>query len=77
MGGRELDQHVLAGVNVTAAQARAASVHIADRIAAKHPDPRDDVMPKLAGRQLAHDPAVRAELLLLLDAIGCPSKEQQ
>ncbi|MCX4697054.1 hypothetical protein [Streptomyces sp. NBC_01373] len=77
MGGRELDQHVLTGANVTAGQARAAAVHIADRIAAEHPDPRDDFMPKLAGRQLAHDPTVRADVLELLDAIGYPRKEQQ
>ncbi|MCX5365863.1 hypothetical protein OG864_45015 [Streptomyces sp. NBC_00124] len=50
--------------------ARKAAVHVAGRIAAEHPHPLDDVMPKLAGRTLAKDPAVRDDLLELLDAIG-------
>lgn len=57
--------------------ARKAAVHVADRIAAEHPHPLDDVMPRLAGRTLAQDPAVRTDLLELLDAIGYTSKEQQ
>jgi hypothetical protein len=49
---------------------RAAAVHIADRVAAEHPHPLDELMPRLAGRQLAADPVVSAGVLELLDAIG-------
>ena len=49
---------------------RAAAVHAADRIAAEHPHALDGVMPKLAGRTVAHDPEARAGLLLLLDVLG-------
>lgn len=70
MGGRELDQHVLLGSAVTAGQARAASVHIADRIAAEHPHPLDDGYPTLAGQAIARDPAVRRDLGELLDLLG-------
>lgn len=54
---------------------RAAAVHVADRIAAEHPDPRDDLMPKLAGRVLAKDPTVAADVRELLAALGL-NKEQ-
>lgn len=70
MGGQEIGTRQLGDVTVDPAALRKSAVHVADRIAARHPDPRDDLMPRLAGRQLAHDPHVRAELLLLLDAIG-------
>jgi len=49
---------------------RAAAVHVADRIAAEHPHPLDDQMPKLAGRLIAKDPAARTHLLELLDELG-------
>lgn len=49
---------------------RAAAVHVADRVAAEHPHPLDDQMPKLAGRTIAKDPAVRGDLLELLDVLG-------
>jgi hypothetical protein len=77
MGGRELDQHTLAANPADARILRRAAVRIADQIAAEHPHPLDDVMPRLAGRQLAHDPAAAASLLELLDAIGYTRKEQQ
>jgi hypothetical protein len=51
-------------------QLRAASVHVADRIAAEHPHPLDDEAPRLAGRLLAADPLVRAGLRELLDQLG-------
>ena len=70
MSGGELGQSVGAVGTPTAWQARAAAVHVADRIGAEHPHPDDETDPQGAGRQLAHDPAVRAELLLLLDVIG-------
>lgn len=73
MAGRELDQYTLA-CNPTDEQVlRRAAVHIADQVAAQNPHELDGLMPKLAGRQLANDPAVRAELLQLLDAIGYPT----
>lgn len=50
--------------------ARAAAVHLADRVAAEHPHPLDNQMPNLAGRTIAKDPAVRAQLLDLLDQLG-------
>lgn len=76
MGAREVEAVGLGPVNVTATQMRAAAVHCADRIAAEHPGPMDDLMPRLAGKQLAHDPAARDDVLELLDAIGYPSREQ-
>lgn len=74
--GAELKHDALIVGDVTADQQRAASVHIADRIAGEHPHPLDDVMPRLAGRLIAKDPAVTAGVLELLDALGL-SKEQQ
>ncbi|HEY9372842.1 hypothetical protein [Streptomyces sp.] len=76
MGAREVETVGLGAVNVTAAQQRAAAVHVADRIAAEHPHPLDDVMPRLAGRQLAADPVIAAgvrELLAALGLLGRPS----
>lgn len=55
--------------------ARRAAVHAADRVAAEHPHELDELMPKLAGRTIAHNPTARAELLLLLDALGLTRKE--
>jgi hypothetical protein len=77
MSGRELDQYVLAVGAPTARQTRAAAVHVADRIAAEHPHPLDDVMPKLAGRQLAKDPAIAAGVLELLDVLGLITTRRQ
>lgn len=70
MSGSDINQHVLAGVNVTSEQTRAAAVHVADRVAAEYPHPLDDVMPHLAGRLTADNPAARADLRELLDALG-------
>lgn len=74
--GAELKHEALIVGDVTASQLRAAAVHCADRIGTEHPDPRDDLMPRLVGRQLAQDPAVRGDLLELLDAIGLTRKER-
>lgn len=70
MSGRELDQHTLILREMKGSEVRAAAVHAADHVAARHPHPLDDVMPKLAGRQLAADPVIAAGLLELLDALG-------
>lgn len=56
------------------AVARAAAVHLADRVAAEHAHPLDDQEPKLAGQLIAKDPAVRAQLLELLDQLGLTSQ---
>lgn len=68
--GADLEQTVLTVVALTRRQQRAAAVHVADRIAAEHPHPLDELMPKLAGKQLAQDPAVTAGVLELLDVLG-------
>lgn len=56
------------------AEARAAAVHLADRVAAESPGPLDDLMPRHAGRLLAAEPDVRAQLLELLDQLGLTPK---
>ncbi|MFD4547202.1 hypothetical protein [Streptomyces sp. NPDC058466] len=70
MSGRELDQHILVVGKQAAAELRAAAVHVADRAGAANPHPLDDLMPKLAGRELAQDPAIAAGVLELLAALG-------
>lgn len=49
---------------------RAAAVQIADQVGVEHPHPLDDLMPRLAGKQLGQDPVIAAGVLELLDAIG-------
>lgn len=68
MGAGELDQGVLGPVTVTAGQRKAAALHIADRIAAEHP--------QLTAAQLAADPHIAAGLRELLAALGLNRKEQ-
>ncbi|WP_147267267.1 hypothetical protein [Streptomyces sp. SDr-06] len=58
-------------------QLRAAAVHVADRVAARHPHDLDAVMPHLAGRLVAKDPAVADELLELLDVLGLTPERQE
>jgi hypothetical protein len=70
MGGREMDTLGVGPVtSLPAALQRAAAVRIADQVAAEHPHPLDDLMPRLAGRLLAKDPAVAAGVRELLDAV--------
>lgn len=76
MSGRELDTKSLGNTSVDPEALRRLAVHCADRVAAEHPHPLDELMPRLAGRLIAHDPTVRADVLELLDAIGY-RKEQQ
>lgn len=54
----------------TPVERRRAAVHVADRLAAEYPMPLDELMPRLAGRQLAQDPLVRAEARGLLAMLG-------
>ena len=76
MGGRDLELRNLGAVTVDRVKLRALAVHCADRIGAEHPTEFDDTDPKLAGRLIAKDPAVRADVLELLDAIGYTRKEK-
>jgi hypothetical protein len=62
MSGRELETHGLGDTTVTTTQQRAAAVHIADRIAADHPN--------LTAAEIAATPALAAGLLELLDQLG-------
>ena len=75
MGG-EVNTSQLGNAVIDAEKHRKLAVLCAGRIAAEHPHPLDELMPKLAGRTLAKDPTVRADLLELLDAIGYISKER-
>lgn len=52
------------------AELRAAAVRIADQIAAEHPHPLDDEMPRIAGAVIAKDPKVRGDVRDLLDQLG-------
>ena len=54
----------------TAAQQRAAAVHVADHIAGLHPHPLDQRMPSVAGAAIATNPAATAGVLELLAALG-------
>ncbi|MGW4786163.1 hypothetical protein [Streptomyces sp. NPDC004230] len=69
MGGQELGQD-FAVPQLQPGQLRAAAINVADRIAAEHPHPLDDVLPRLAGRQLGQDPVIAAGVLELLDTLG-------
>lgn len=66
----ELSQDALTVGLVDEAEHRRAAVRVADQIGREHPDPRDDLMPKLVGRELAHDPVIAAGVLKLLDQLG-------
>ncbi len=76
MGGREVETHGLGNTAIDPVLHRRLAVHCADRVASAHPHDLDGLMPRLAGRLTARNPQARAELLLLLDAIGY-RKEQQ
>lgn len=75
MGG-EVDTNGLGNTVIDGALHHKLAVHCADRIAAQHPHPLDDVMPRLAGRLIAQDPTVRADVLEVLEATGYTRKEQ-
>jgi hypothetical protein len=68
--GSDLNQFVLATDPTDADLARRAAVHVADQIAAEHPHPLDDVMPRIAGAVIAKDPVIAAGVLELLAALG-------
>lgn len=56
---------------------RRAAVRVADQIAAEHPHPLDDRLPRLAGQELAMDPVIAAGVLELLDALGLRPKQRR
>ncbi|MFI6491272.1 hypothetical protein [Streptomyces sp. NPDC050564] len=68
--GAELKGDALAVSDIDPKLLRRAAVRVADQIAVEHPHELDELMPKLAGRQLAKDPAIAAGLLELIDALG-------
>lgn len=76
MGASEVDINGFGNTDIDPGTHRQVAVLCADRIATQHPHELDQLMPRLAGRTLAKDPAVRADLLELLDAIGYTSKER-
>lgn len=70
MGGREIEIRQLGNAVIDPVKLRELAVHCADRVGAQHPTGYDDTDPVLAGRLIAQDSAVRADVLELLDAIG-------
>ncbi|MFD9284884.1 hypothetical protein ACFWD7_48050 [Streptomyces mirabilis] len=53
-----------------AAEQRKAAVRIADQFGVEHPHPLDERLPRLAGQELAMNPAIAAGVLELLDQLG-------
>jgi hypothetical protein len=49
---------------------RKAAVRIADQVAGEHPHPLDDIMPRLAGRQLGQDPVIALGVRELLTVLA-------
>jgi hypothetical protein len=68
--GAELADYGAQPTTAEAAEQRKAAIRIADQIAAEHPHPLDDVMPRIAGAVIAKDPAIAAGVLELLAALG-------
>lgn len=62
MGGRDVTVATLGPCLVSVTAQRAAALHVADRIAAQHPDQ--------TAADLAADPVARAELRDVLAALG-------
>jgi hypothetical protein len=68
--GMELADYGPKPTTSEAAEQRKAAIRIADQIAAEHPHPLDDVMPRIAGAVIAKDPVIAAGVLELLAALG-------
>lgn len=66
----ELSQDALVHAPVDGTTQRRAAVRIADQLGRENPHQLDDLMPKLAGRELAQEPAIAAGVLELLDVLG-------
>lgn len=75
MSGREIESRAALAIprlkpDEQQRRDRAAAVRIADQVGAENPHLLDDDYPQLAGQTIARDPAVRDQVLELLDAIG-------
>jgi hypothetical protein len=73
MGAELRQEGLLVGHTDADAQAdveRRAAVRVADQFGRENPHELDELMPKLAGRELAKDPAIAAGVLELLDQLG-------
>jgi hypothetical protein len=68
--GMELADYGPKPTTAEQAELRKAAVRIADQIAAEHPHPLDDVMPRIAGAVIAKDPVIAAGVLELLAQLG-------
>lgn len=73
MGRREIESAAFGSVAVPAGTALRAALHVADRAAAEHPHPLDELMPRLSGRLIGRNPAVAEGVLELLAALGLPT----
>jgi hypothetical protein len=68
--GAELADYGPKPATSDAALQRQAAIRIADQIAAEHPHPLDEYMPRVAGAVIAKDPVVAAGVLELLAALA-------
>lgn len=59
----------------TPGQLRRAAVRVSDQIGVENPHDLDETAPRLAGRELAQDPAIAAGLRDLLAALGLDTKK--
>lgn len=71
MSGREIEsQTLLPNATVADETLRQAAVNVAGGLAHHHPHELDDLDPKAAGRELAKDPEISADLRELLGYLG-------
>lgn len=70
MGAELQPTELLGSVVIPDTWERKAAIHVADRVAANYPHQLDDTDPVSAGRSIAYDRRVRADLLELLQALG-------
>ncbi|MFJ4925370.1 hypothetical protein [Streptomyces sp. NPDC088736] len=71
MGGSEIESYALEAISgLDRKTRRRAAIRVADQFGKENPDPRDDLMPKLAGRDLGRDSVIAAGYLELLDQLG-------
>lgn len=80
MSGREIESGPALFIPVIAPERRqelerAAAVRAADQVGVENPHPLDDLMPRLAGKQLGQDPVIAAGVLELLDALGLKPRQ--
>lgn len=73
--GAEIEMYTLTLTEQEADEKRRAAIRVADQLGNENPDPRDDLMPKLVGRELAKTPAIAAGVRELLDQLGLKDDE--